>query len=181
VKLDFDDGNERVFTVTPFQATVISYFADRDSWTVNALASQLGVEAQALQRRSFLWVNQGVLLESRRGSDVVYTTAKTIDNGDGDTSFAPLRDDGAGFGLSSATDGDIQDEIMQVYESYITGMLTNFEALPLDRIHNMLKMFVSTGEHKYDKRVEELAAFLNRLVDQEKLECSGDGVYRLRK
>ena len=26
------------------------------------------------------------------------------------------------------------------------GMLTNFKALPLDRIHNMLKMFVTGGE-----------------------------------
>jgi len=31
----------------------------------------------------------------------------------------------------------------QVYEKYILGMLSNFDSLPLDRIHNMLKMFVS--------------------------------------
>ena len=33
----------------------------------------------------------------------------------------------------------------RVYESYVIGMLTNFDALPLDRIHNMLKMFVAVG------------------------------------
>ncbi len=31
---------------------------------------------------------------------------------------------------------------MQVYESFIFGMLRNFPVLPLDRMHNMLVMFV---------------------------------------
>ena len=29
---------------------------------------------------------------------------------------------------------------MKVYEQYVVGMLTNFPSLPLDRIHNMLKV-----------------------------------------
>ena len=38
-----------------------------------------------------------------------------------------------------------------VIHSYITGMLTNFKALPLDRIHNMLKMFVT--DPPYTKKI----------------------------
>ena len=45
-----------------------------------------------------------------------------------------------------------------MYEQYVIGMLTNFPSLPLDRIHNMLKMFVS--EPPYDRTSEQLAAFL---------------------
>ncbi len=62
---------------------------------------------------------------------------------------------------------------MSMYEQYIMGMLTNFEAgLPLDRIHNMLKMFVP--DQAYDKNIEQLASFLGQLVADEKLLNSGN-------
>jgi len=62
---------------------------------------------------------------------------------------------------------------MSVYEQYIMGMLTNFEAgLALDRIHNMLKMFVP--EQAYDKNIDQLAAFLGQLVADEKLFNTGN-------
>jgi len=60
---------------------------------------------------------------------------------------------------------------MMVYEQYVMGMLTNFPSLPLDRIHNMLKMFVV--EPVYDKSVDELEAFLVGLVSQGKLAMDG--------
>jgi anaphase-promoting complex subunit 2 len=60
---------------------------------------------------------------------------------------------------------------MMVYEQYIMGMLTNFPSLPLDRIHNMLKMFVV--EPVYDKTVAELEGFLLELVAQDKLAMDG--------
>lgn len=60
-----------------------------------------------------------------------------------------------------------------MYEQYIMGMLTNFEpGLALDRIHNMLKMFVP--DQAYDKTSEQLAAFLGQLVVEEKLKSFGD-------
>ena len=66
---------------------------------------------------------------------------------------------------------------MAVYESYVVGMLTNFESLPLERIHNMLKMFVV--DPPYDKSAQQLAAFLGKLCAREKLELR-DGAYRLK-
>ena len=60
-----------------------------------------------------------------------------------------------------------------MYESYIMGMLTNFdEGLPLDRIHNMLKMFVV--EPVYDKSAEQLSGFLMKLTGEEKLQLAGN-------
>ena len=62
---------------------------------------------------------------------------------------------------------------MKVYEQFIMGMLTNFSAgLPLDRIHNMLKMFVT--EPPYDKSAAQLEAFLGRLANEEKLAFASD-------
>ena len=37
----------------------------------------------------------------------------------------------------------------------------------------MLKMFVSSGEHKYDKEIDSLEQFLDSLCQQEKLESDG--------
>ena len=60
-----------------------------------------------------------------------------------------------------------------MYESYIMGMLTNFDdGLPLERIHNMLKMFVT--EPAYDRTAEQLATFLGKLTSEEKLQVVGN-------
>ena len=45
---------------------------------------------------------------------------------------------------------------------FVTGMLTNLTKLPLDRIHNNLKMFMSGGDNKYDKSLPELQQLLRR-------------------
>ena len=60
---------------------------------------------------------------------------------------------------------------MMVYEQYVMGMLTNFPSLSLDRIHNMLKMFVV--DPVYDKSIEDLEQFLLGLVAQDKLSADG--------
>ena len=67
-------------------------------------------------------------------------------------------------------------------ESYVLGMLTNLESLPLARIHNMLKMFLppSGGEPGYDYSEAELRRFLSQLIEDGKLECSG-GQYSIRR
>lgn len=62
------------------------------------------------------------------------------------------------------------------------GMLTNLESLPLQRIHNMLKMFLpaSGSERGYDHTEAELRRFLSKLIEDGKLECSG-GQYKIRR
>ena len=66
---------------------------------------------------------------------------------------------------------------MAKLEPFVLGMLANFDALPLDRVHNMLKMFAS--DPPYDKSMEQLAAFMGSLVADEKLALDG-GMYRKR-
>lgn len=67
---------------------------------------------------------------------------------------------------------------MAVFEQFVMGMLTNFDSgLPLDRIHNMLKMFVV--DPPYDKSSEQLEAFLRQLASEEKVAIEG-GLYKKR-
>lgn len=69
---------------------------------------------------------------------------------------------------------------MGPYENYIMGMLTNFGALPCERLHNMLRVFV-VGEPKYEGRSQEqLGAFLGLLVEAGKLEVN-NGIYSRHK
>ena len=56
-----------------------------------------------------------------------------------------------------------------VWQSYVVGMLTTFgEGLSVERIHNMLKMFMA--DPPYDNTLPQLQRFLNRMVAEEKLE-----------
>lgn len=79
--------------------------------------------------------------------------------------------------IASAED-QLREE-MTVYEKFITGMLTNFGSMALDRIHNTLKMFC-IADPSYDKSLQQLQSFLSGLVAEEKLEFK-DGKYLLKK
>jgi len=71
---------------------------------------------------------------------------------------------------SSAEEAEAAE--MKVYEQYVMGMLTNFPSMPIERIHNMLKMFVV--EPAYDKTQAQLEKFLMSLVRAEKLAHDGE-------
>jgi hypothetical protein len=49
-------------------------------------------------------------------------------------------------------------------------MLTNLGEQSLDKIHSTMANFADG----YDKTIQQLAAFLNRLVEREKVEHSGN-------
>lgn len=68
-------------------------------------------------------------------------------------------------------------EEMGMYENYVMGMLTNYKQLPLDRLHKMLQLFVVSP--KFDKSLEQLAAFLALLQTLDKVVVD-NGMYRTR-
>lgn len=106
----------------------------------------------------------GVLVEVELG---YYRTSTTHE------SYAPNEtcelDDMGSRGGSPAN----QPGLRLVYTSYIRGMLTNLGGLPLDRIHNMLKMFADQDELKYTMSVHEIHALLQDLCRQEVIEVAG--------
>lgn len=71
-----------------------------------------------------------------------------------------LTDQGADndgpMGSSSGSAHDALLEAMSPYENYISGMLTNYKQMPVDRLHKMLTMFVispkvhSRGNHGFN-------------------------------
>lgn len=187
LELQFEDRAAQ-FMVSPMHASIIMLFEDCASWTATDLASALGVPVSTLRRRIMLWVNQGVLLESSgaKSGELYYTIIENIGDGGSRNGASVLRSSDSALPLLGEEDGEIavasmEEQLrqeMNVYESYVLGMLTNFDSLPLDRIHNMLKMFVS--DPPYDKSLQQLQGFLAGLVSEEKLELR-DGLYRRRQ
>lgn len=174
VSLDVTVGSSTLsLDVTPVQATLLCAFTSRPSWALVDLAAHVGMAVQETRRRVLFWVNQGVVVEARGGDGGwVYTRAEQISS-EGPRAGGVDGDEDMG----DALDGGVDDSAasMAPFETYIMGMLTNFDALPLDRIHNMLKMFAV--QPPYDKGMEELAGYLARLVAEEKLVLEG-GLYK---
>lgn len=78
-----------------------------------------------------------------------------------------------------ASANDQREEELQVFWSYIVGMLTNLNSLPLERIHQMLRLFASHGPN-VEFSEEELKNFLQRKVREHALVFAA-GVYQLPK
>jgi anaphase-promoting complex subunit 2 len=66
----------------------------------------------------------------------------------------------------------------QIFWSYIVGMLTNLDSLPLDRIHSMLRMFAMSGPNTSQCNVDDLKRFLEKKVRDGELQFVS-GKYKL--
>jgi anaphase-promoting complex subunit 2 len=174
-----EDGNltshVKEVSCTPAHASLLVHFEDRSAWTSSALSIETEMSEDAVRKRMGFWVNQRVVRCGRqRGGEVVYTLVSVGDaNAANDQSFQHDDEDQE----RAVSIGAHEEEEMKIYESYISGMLTNLGQLTLDRIHSMLKTFVAGSDHKYDKTPQQLAVFLQQLCREEKLECTPDGLY----
>lgn len=172
----------REFSVSPLLATLVSHFEDKDEWNVEELANETGLTEHEIQKRMAYWVNNRVIKVVSGSQPSTYKVATTdhLLQGENDqvAAVVAMEEDQNGQSVSIAAQ---EEEEMEVFESYICGMLTNLGQLPLDRIHNMLKMFVTGSDVKYNKTPQQLSMFLKHLCKQEKLECGPDGMYKLIK
>ena len=177
VELDLVFGGEQKheFRVDPLHASLLLHFEDSGRWSAEQLATETGLAILDLKKKMMLWINYGVVQVSPAGA---YEVVPRLSERDG----LPGKRNGMAMVVSEGDEADkavsAEEQMleqMKVFEQYIVGMLTNLGALPLLRIHNMLKMFAS-GE--YDKNPDELLHFLNELVDAGKLEHIG-GMYSI--
>ena len=186
--------NEKTFeiVVSPLHAAILYHFTEREKWTAEELAKVLNATTKAVRQRMVLWMNRGVVSETSEATYELNTVASSATNnkmmehrratGSLKTTIAT---DGGGGGPGENDDDDddflhragssaeeVEAAEMKVYEQYVMGMLTNFPSMPIERIHNMLKMFVV--EPAYDKTQAQLEKFLMSLVRAEKLAHDGE-------
>lgn len=199
VDIEIELGDRLIeMAVSPSQAAILTLFQERESWTLAELSSTLKLPGSLVRKRIALWQTHGIIRElcagdNGGGGDIVFVL---VQDGSGDLlmagderllaggvggvgSTAPdeCDDDEAESAMASASEQ--REEDLQVFWSYIVGMLTNLDSMPLERIHQMLKMFASHGPG-VEFTPEELKNFLQRKVREHKLIFVG-GVYHLPK
>eukprot|EP00904_Undaria_pinnatifida_P000085 jgi/Undpi1/10077/HiC_scaffold_28.g12531.m1 len=178
VQLTLEFGSvERAFSVSPLHATLIMHFEGKlETWRLADLAKEVDLPPGVVSKKMMLWVNQGVISESPGPVyRLIRDQTQQRPGGEGMDAMALENN------TEAAVSADANDaESDKVIEQFLTGMLTNLVKLPLNRIHNSLKMFMAGGDNKYDKSLPELQQLLWRLCSEGKLEQT-DGEYRLVK
>lgn len=173
VQIEVEDGETKTFDVTPAQATTIQKFQEQDEWTLSDLSKSLNINGRALRAKLLYWIGQGVIIEK---SNDRYVAASTFQSNTHDGSIFE-SDDEEGDGSASA---DKKSSQLQVYWSYVLGMLTNMGSLPLERIHSMLNMFALHAEDGSQCTVDEVKTFLQAKVQAGELNFVS-GQYKLPK
>ncbi|KAJ4790565.1 Anaphase-promoting complex subunit 2 [Rhynchospora pubera] len=181
LELQFEDRGMQ-FTVSPVHAAIIMQFQEKPSWNSKSLAAEIGMPADALNRRIAFWISKGVLTESAGAGhdDPIFTIVDSMSdfNKNGLASEGcQLMEEESERSVASVEEQLIKE--MTVFEKFILGLLTNYGTATLDKIHNTLKMFC-TSEPTYDKSLHQLQSFLSDLISEEKLEMR-DGSYSLKK
>lgn len=160
------------FTVSPVHATILWHFQDKSKWTINELSSTMQMQASMLRRKITFWQSHGILQEKEK--DVfVLVEEKRSQNQD----LVVVEEEAESVTASSH---DQREEELQTFWSFIVGMLTNMESLPLERIHSMLCMFAMQSPSANECGIQGVKQFLDKKVREHKLLYSG-GLYRLPK
>jgi len=179
LELQFD-SNTVSFTVAPDLATIISHFQTREQWTLEELSQEMELPMSHLRRRVHVWQTQGVLRE------VSTDSFQVDDRGPSFTGHKVLLENLSKVEEEEEDDEEeerekkSEDDGLQIYWSYVVGMLTNLEALPVERIHQMLKMFTLQSSTGTECTLQQLKMFLDSKVKQQLLVFSS-GMYRLPK
>ncbi|XP_035906517.1 anaphase-promoting complex subunit 2 [Anopheles stephensi] len=171
------NGKVQEMQVTPAQAAIIIHFSEQPQWELDCLSQKMNMPPIVLRKRIVFWQSQGLIRETKE--NVFVLVDKSVESETSSDAIQPQPNDvceeeEAESAMESASDQ--REEELQVFWSYIEAMLTNLDSLPLDRIHQMLKMFASQVDFTQD----ELKHILQRKVREHKLVYAG-GVYQLPK
>ena len=114
-------------------------FQERDTWSCSQLASSLRVPLSTLRRKISFWQDQGFLRESPSVPDSWSIVEEGPRAGQGRSTDSGHGGEGGQEEEDSVTasSADQREEELGMFWSYITGMLTNLESLPLERIHQV--------------------------------------------
>lgn len=130
-----------------------------------------------LRKRVWFWISKGFIEATATDYFTLIDEPKDSHGPSKQIAHEECDDDENESAMTSTSDQ--REEELQVFWSYIVGMLTNLDSLPLERIHQMLKMFASDGIG-IEFSQEELKQFLQRKVRERALVFAG-GVYQLPK
>ena len=180
IELELSDGRTLKYKASPAHATIIWHFESCPRWTVKELASTAQMSAHDVRRRIAFWQNQRLLREESNDTFVLVEDEVSGPSSGATSGLVMAVDDDEDACESAVADArERREEELSVVWSYVVGMLTNLESLPLERIHSMLRMFAMQGPGSQVSQ-QDLRTFLDHKVKEQKL-AFVSGVYRLPK
>jgi anaphase-promoting complex subunit 2 len=178
VNIEIEINDKKMdLSVTPAQATIIMHFQTQKQWELEKLSLLMNMPQSVLRRRIGFWQLQGLIKETNENIFVLCDEDHPCDEDEAMEASVNVVVEEEETCMASASDQ--REEELGVFWSYILGMLTNLDSLPLERIHQMLKMFASQGPG-FEFSQDELRSFLQRKVREHKL-VYAYGVYQLPK
>ena len=119
-------------TVTPVQAAIIYHFQEKAEWTAEELSQTLKIPVSTLRRRIAFWQAQGLIKEVATDKYALIEEGMVeVDQGDG-----IAAEDEEAESVTKSTKSQRAEEL-EMFWTYITNMLINFESLTLDRIYQV--------------------------------------------
>eukprot|EP01080_Neovahlkampfia_damariscottae_P008106 gene8106-12567_t len=131
ISLSIEIGSKEFdLNLTPLNASLIMYFCDEETWEIHDLSKKTKIEVDTLQKKLQYWVNKRFLIihQSEENEEEIYY--QLVDEVEDENEI--IEDD-----------EDEQEEeaaSIEVYETLIEHMLTNFDSMDPEKIHNSLKI-----------------------------------------
>ncbi|XP_077299821.1 anaphase promoting complex subunit morula [Arctopsyche grandis] len=182
VNIEIEIGDKTMdLNVSPMQATIIMHFQEKPEWYLDDLSQVMKVPATVLRRKMTYWQSLGLMSvtsldkyiliehdESGSRAQMTPPSKKSQELICGEEEESPM-----------ASALDQREGELQVFWSYVVGMLTNLDSMPLERIHQMLKMFASQDSGT-ECSIQKLRHFLDTKVRNHQLILQA-GLYKLPK
>lgn len=166
-------GRSLRITTSPVHATLLWHFQEHPRWTLVELSSEMQLQPSVIRRKMTLWQSHGIIQEEQPDTYVLVEDKKTstLD------AMVLVEEEEESVTASSQ---DMKEEELQTFWSFIVGMLTNMESLPLERIHSMLRMFAVQGNTTNECSIQDMKQFLEKKVRDRQLVYSA-GTFKLPK
>ncbi|GJQ10724.1 hypothetical protein GpartN1_g2515.t1 [Galdieria partita] len=132
LSLTTEKGQTISVRVSPLQGCVLILFGRHGQWNLQQLCEELSVSADFLKRKILPLVNQGLLQEL---NGEIYEFVESYE-GNFEKEELIIEEETMAEEERSEQTGSSN---IWIYERYIYGILESFQALPLERIHKLLK------------------------------------------
>lgn len=179
--MTFEDGSMlHCEQLTTMQCNIILHFQDSSQWTLQALATAMGVlDLDVMRKRLQYWISEQVVIETAKNVFEITKQAPSgttkDDEDDGDFEDEDQEDDddgGNGMEQEEEEEGYAQEEVDESHFAFVSTMLTNLGELQLEAIHKNLQLFSAALPMGYDRTEDDLQQLLDACVSKGTLEFS---------
>ncbi|SCU90145.1 LADA_0F02124g1_1 [Lachancea dasiensis] len=188
IRLTCANGRTSRHEVSMDKAVILSCFSsehESKSLTLEEVSAKVDVEKEFVQQVLNFWLQASVLTYDHESG--LYCTLDHGENSDDVKSSRMLGSTGSTIhGRNDSGAAAVRSQQQELFQSmervwpFIKGMLTNLGSMKPEKIHSFLKMAVPK-EMGFTATVSQLESFLCHMVDENQLESTASGAFKLVK